>query len=244
MFSAPLMVVLYDRAFRFGSRRDLWHAPKSRRWFYLSLAATLAVLFVLMAGAPRAKSVGFNLGFSPLEYLHTQGWAIAHYLRLGLVPDALSISYSSTPVPHWRGVPGLVLLSVLAAITLLAWVRAGRWLWLGFLGAWFFLILGPSSSVVPIVSEPIAERRMYLPLLAVIVVAVVLGRTAVQAVRQRLRLRALPRIAPAAGALAIVLALSAATFQHSKCREPRIDLARCRDACPRQSPCVDQPRAH
>jgi tetratricopeptide (TPR) repeat protein len=216
MFSAPLMVVLYDRAFRFGSWRELLHASKSRRWFYLSLAATLSVLFILMAGTPRARSVGFNLGFSALEYLHTQGWAIAHYLRLALVPDALSISYSSTPIPHWHGVPGLVMLSVFAAITLFAWVRAGRWLWVGFLGAWFFLILGPSSSVVPIVSEPIAERRMYLPLLAVIVIAVVFGGVVLQEVRQRFRLRPLPRMALIAGALVITLALSAATFQRSR----------------------------
>ena len=40
---------------------------------------------------------------------------------------------------------------------------------LGFLAAWFFVILAPTSSVLPIVSEVAAERRMYLPLLAVIV---------------------------------------------------------------------------
>ena len=37
-----------------------------------------------------------------------------------------------------------------------------------FLGAWFFLILAPSSSVLPIVTEVAAEHRMYLPLAAVI----------------------------------------------------------------------------
>jgi protein O-mannosyl-transferase len=43
---------------------------------------------------------------------------------------------------------------------------------LGFAGAWFFLILAPSSSVVPVATETIAEHRMYLPLAAVIVVGV------------------------------------------------------------------------
>lgn len=46
--------------------------------------------------------------------------------------------------------------------------------WLGFLGAWFFLILAPTSSFLPIVHEVAAERRMYLPL-AAIVTLVVLG---------------------------------------------------------------------
>ncbi|MGA2605711.1 MAG: tetratricopeptide repeat protein, partial [Verrucomicrobiia bacterium] len=46
--------------------------------------------------------------------------------------------------------------------------------WLGFLGAWFFLILGPTSSFLPSVGEAAAERRMYLPLAAVVTL-VVLG---------------------------------------------------------------------
>jgi len=41
------------------------------------------------------------------------------------------------------------------------------------LGAWFFLILAPSSSVLPIVTEVAAEHRMYLPLAAVIAAAVI-----------------------------------------------------------------------
>ena len=43
-----------------------------------------------------------------------------------------------------------------------------------FAGAWFFLILAPTSSVLPIVTEVAAEHRMYLPLIGVIAL-VVLG---------------------------------------------------------------------
>ena len=42
---------------------------------------------------------------------------------------------------------------------------------LGFLGAWFFVTLAPTSSVVPIATEVGAERRMYLPLMALAVLA-------------------------------------------------------------------------
>jgi tetratricopeptide (TPR) repeat protein len=38
----------------------------------------------------------------------------------------------------------------------------------GFLLAWFFLILAPSSSIVPVATQTMAEHRMYLPLAAVI----------------------------------------------------------------------------
>src|SRR5581483_1773468 len=45
---------------------------------------------------------------------------------------------------------------------------------LGFLGASFFLLLAPSSSLVPLVTQTVAEHRMYLPL-AVVVTLAVLG---------------------------------------------------------------------
>jgi Flp pilus assembly protein TadD len=44
---------------------------------------------------------------------------------------------------------------------------------LGFLGVWFFVTLAPTSSIIPIATEVGAERRMYLPLLAVISLVVV-----------------------------------------------------------------------
>jgi tetratricopeptide (TPR) repeat protein len=47
--------------------------------------------------------------------------------------------------------------------------------WLGFLGAWFFIILAPSSSVLPIFTEIAAEHRVYLPMIAPVVLVVVGG---------------------------------------------------------------------
>ena len=43
--------------------------------------------------------------------------------------------------------------------------------WLGYLGVWFFVILAPTSSIVPI-KDLAFEHRMYLPLAAVVVLAV------------------------------------------------------------------------
>jgi len=39
---------------------------------------------------------------------------------------------------------------------------------LGFIGAWFFIILAPASSVIPVMGQAMAEHRMYLPLAAVV----------------------------------------------------------------------------
>ncbi len=222
MVSAPIIVVLYDRAFRTSSWRELLSAANGRRWFYGALVATWAILVALLWNQPRGVTVGAAAWMSPLEYLHTQGWAILHYLRLAFLPTALSIDYSYHPVEHWRGVPGLLVLTAFGVLTILAWTRANRWGWFGFLGAWFFLILAPSSSVVPILTELVAERRMYLALAAIIALTVV----AIDVAWQRLiaiRSRNGHPVAPSTQrAITIVtvaivaIVLLAATFERSR----------------------------
>jgi len=62
-------------------------------------------------------------------------------------------------------------------LALLATTAVGlvRNTWWGFAGAWFFLILAPTSSFVPI-ADPAFEHRMYLPLAALVLLfAVALG---------------------------------------------------------------------
>jgi tetratricopeptide (TPR) repeat protein len=160
MITAPLLVVLYDRAFRFSSWSELLRSDSSRRWLYLLLFATSAWSVSLIAAGTRSTA-GFNLGITWYEYFYTQLWAITHYVRLAFWPGALTIDYGQDAVTGLRGVPGAALLAAFGIATLVA-----------FLGAWFFLILAPSSSVVPIRTEIAAERRFYLPLIAVITLAV------------------------------------------------------------------------
>ena len=56
---------------------------------------------------------------------------------------------------------------------------------LGFLGAWFFLILSPTSSIMPI-ADVAFEHRMYLPLAAVVALVVIGGHEFLRAVLRRL----------------------------------------------------------
>ena len=80
--------------------------------------------------------------------------------------------YGRAPIVGLAPVPGLIGLSATAVATLVAW-RIPRWRWFGFLGAWFFLLLAPSSSIVPIRTEIAAERRVYLALAAVVTLVVI-----------------------------------------------------------------------
>jgi protein O-mannosyl-transferase len=167
MVTAPLMVALYDRAYVFDSwKQEL----RARRGFYLSLAATWLILAVVISAGPRAAVVGFSSGVSPWTYLLNQTLVISRYLSLVVWPSSLVVFYGwPLPLTFVEVVPYALLIGCLFLATLTAWFRSPAW---GFLGLWFFIILAPSSSIVPIATEVGAERRMYLPLLAVIALAV------------------------------------------------------------------------
>jgi tetratricopeptide (TPR) repeat protein len=170
MVSAPLMVLLYDRTFVAGSFRAAW---QRRRALYLGLACTWVLLAAVMLGSQkRGGTVGFGLGVSPWEYSLTQCRAIVLYLKLSVWPHPLVVDYGTALIRNALAVwPQALLLILLVAGTLLSLWRGPA---LGFVGAWFFAILAPSSSMVPLVTQTVAEHRMYLPLAAVMTL-VVLG---------------------------------------------------------------------
>jgi len=75
-----------------------------------------------------------------------------------------------TPVA-WGAILDVALVGGLVVATCVA---LRRWPAVGFAGAMFFAVLAPSSSVVPVATQTIADHRMYLPL-AVVLTALVLG---------------------------------------------------------------------
>jgi tetratricopeptide (TPR) repeat protein len=191
MVTAPLMVLLYDRTFVAGTFGEAW-ARRSR--LYVALAGTWILLGYLVAhaGGSRGTSAGFGLGVTWWAYALKQCEALVRYLGLSVWPHPLILDYGNSvttdPLQVW---PQALLLIVLAVGTLVAlWRRPV----IGFLGAWFFVILAPSSSVVPLVTQTIAEHRMYLPLAAIVGAAV-----------GGFYLLAGPRVLPAFLALAIGL---------------------------------------
>lgn len=171
MVSAPLLVFIYDRTFVAGSFRAAWSA----RWkFYLGLAASwfLLAALVLSAGGGRGAAAGFGRGMSSWHYLLKQCEAIVHYIRLAIWPDPLVVDYGVDVVERLSAVlPQALVLVAALGLTLFA---LGKRPALGFVGLWFFAILAPSSSVVPLVAQTMAEHRMYLPL-AALTTLVVLG---------------------------------------------------------------------
>jgi len=214
MATAPIVVLLYDRAFVF----DTWaSAFRARRWLYAGLGATWIALAALQWSGPRVHSAGFGSGVSPWTYLLNQTVMIVRYLRLAVWPTSLVANYGwpqrlltlGDVAPY-----ALVVVALLVATVAVA-RRSPR---LAFAGAWLFVILAPTSSIIPIATEVGAERRMYLPLVAIVALATV------AASRLAARLRA-----PAAATIGLLcvaaIALGAGTVQRNRDYESTARLA-------------------
>lgn len=175
--TAPVLVLLYDFVCLGPSLR----AVLRRRWgLYAGLAATGCILPALGLGgifkttAAGQATVGFAYhGITPSRYLLTQPGVLLHYLRLCVWPAGQCLDYGWPPAQGLRdaALPGGLVLAMLGATV---WSLRRR-SWVGLAGAWFFGILAPTSSFIPI-KDLAFEHRMYLPLAAIVVLGVFGGR--------------------------------------------------------------------
>jgi len=182
MVSAPVIVLLYDRTFISGSFGEAW---RLRRRYYLGLAATwLPLAYFVLNTKNRGGTAGLDLAsnITAARYWLTQFPAIVLYLKLAVWPWPLALDYGAQVVnglgdviPHALTVLGLaagtVWLIFRPAFSRLTQAPAGYG-WLGFCGAFFFAILAP-TSLIPIISQTVAEHRMYLALAPVVAAGVI-----------------------------------------------------------------------
>ena len=170
MVVAPLLVVLYDRTFVSGSFRAGW---QRHRAFYGALAATWLLLAYLVLGAGnRGGTIGSAAGVSAWDYALCQSRAILHYARLAVWPHPLVFDYGTDFVSFATAAPYALLDLTLLAVTGYALRHRPA---LGFVGAWYFLILAPTSSIVGGTRQMLAEHRIYLSLAALTVLATLLA---------------------------------------------------------------------
>jgi tetratricopeptide (TPR) repeat protein len=197
----PFVTVLIDRALLSGSWRGAvrhwpWHLAAAASW------PSVALMLTVLGG--RGSSAGIASA-SPWLYLLTQAKAIWLYVARIVWPQGLVFDYGdflSTGLAEsggWLLLTGAVFAAVAYGFARYPVVCLAPLL--------FFVLLGPTSSVIPVKTQTIAEHRAYLASACLIVPAV-----AAAWVGARERLRLSPRfctVAAAAGAVALGLSTAA-----------------------------------
>ena len=170
MAVVPVILLLFDYVFSGNSIREILRL----RWrIHLVMFCSLGVLLVLILMTLSRHMVAGSAIFtsmSPWEYLLTQAEVIVHYLKLAFIPFPLCFDYAWLPVDRISNV--ILPFSFLAIIGALSVLAVWKRMALGFALGCFFIILAPTSSIMPL-GDMAFEHRMYLPLAPVLAIAVV-----------------------------------------------------------------------
>ncbi|QDV31721.1 Tetratricopeptide repeat protein [Planctopirus ephydatiae] len=164
MVGAPLILMLYDRAFYATS----WQELRKRRSL-VHLANWLVVGIGIAIGqvlGGRGSSAGFDGKLSSLDYFGLQSINVPNYFWKTIWPTGLAVDYGIQQPYDPLVSTGL---SIAALIVFLA---SCFWYWQnpksGFLPLAILVWMAPSSSFIPIQTQTGGEHRFYLPAAGVI----------------------------------------------------------------------------
>jgi len=164
----PFVFLFYDRAFISRTWRQCF---QDHKWVYAGFIASWIVIPLLLSTGPKGNTVQFVYQIiNPFTYLMTQCNAIVMYIKLMIWPHPLVLDYGwpiANRLPeYWLSL--CIVLGLFGSTIFLVLRRPT----IGFLGASFFMILAPTSSVLPIITEIMAEHRMYTPAMIIVAYAV------------------------------------------------------------------------
>jgi len=159
LYERRLSAVIYSG----GALPRLRSADRRYRIALLAGAIVLAVstLGILVYWQEQTVGVGAADQISPLKYLLAETRVIYTYLRLLFFPYPQSLEY------EFPASGGVLHIAGLLAIFGAAWwlFRHERWRVPGFSILAFFILLAPTSSIIPS-TDAAFEHRLYLPMLA------------------------------------------------------------------------------
>jgi protein O-mannosyl-transferase len=160
----PALIVLTDLFWHRGGWR------KNRALYALLALACAAGGVVVWKVLSAANTAGFGMAdLSPTAYFFTQCRVIWIYIRMFFLPFGQNVD-PDIPVSHGLLDDGAILgLAALIAAAAAAWIYRKRWPLASFGVFVFLLLIAPTSSVIPI-RDVLAERRVYLPFLGLILI--------------------------------------------------------------------------
>ncbi len=183
-----------------------------RLYLPLFIAGAAALAFVWRT-LRSAGSAGFGLGaFTWYQYFFTECRVVWDYVRLFVLPFGQNLD-ADVPISRSLLDHGAIFgLVALIAVSVLAWMYRRRFPLASYGWFTFLILVAPTSSFVPI-KDPLAERRLYLPFIGLLFIAVEFFR--------RWRISRKTMIA----ALGLVLVIEGAlTYQRNQLWSNAIDL--------------------
>jgi tetratricopeptide (TPR) repeat protein len=168
--SLPALLLVTDFYWNHASLHD---QIRDRWKLYVPIVVGgLVAAVAIIRSLDKAPSAGLSLeNVTPFRYALTQCRAILTYLRLFLIPAGQSGDWQ---IPFYRSFADngawLYVLGILVLVGGIVWsFRRSRLLSFGLLV--FVLLLLPTSSVIPI-KDALAERRMYIPIIGLVLALV------------------------------------------------------------------------
>ncbi|MBU2513305.1 tetratricopeptide repeat protein [bacterium] len=164
----PIVVLLYDRTFVTASFKTTFR----KQWrFLMALFFSWILLLALHLTAEPFEWAGFDMEVvTPFKFTISEFGVIVHYIRLTFWPDPLVFDYFwQLAEKPGEIVPYALIIVFLLSLSLWGLIKNHPF---GFLGCSFFLLLSPTSSIMPL-SDLAADHRMYLPSIPIIIIAVI-----------------------------------------------------------------------
>lgn len=145
-----------------------------RNWkLYVPIAAgaafASAALLRILRGNP---SAGFQMaGLTWYQYFFTECRVIWVYIRLFVVPIGQNLDPDIEVSRNVTAHGAIFALTGLLAVSLLAWIYRRRFPIASYGWFAFLILIAPTSSFAPL-RDPMAERRLYLPFLGLLLMSV------------------------------------------------------------------------
>jgi tetratricopeptide (TPR) repeat protein len=156
----PLMIILCEFCFFKAGRHIQW---KKALPFLIMLPVIPILLFSTKPITFSDMQHFLNMPDARKYYLLTQLRVWITYIRLLFVPINQNLDYDYPVNESFMNLPTLGSFLLLAAIIIIAILLYRRYRLLSFGIFWFFLILSPDSSIIPL-KDVIFEHRLYLPI--------------------------------------------------------------------------------
>lgn len=147
---------------------------RNRGLLYLLVFAGWGMLALTLTVTPTVPTAEATAGFgiesvTPAQYAQTEFGVVTRYIQLALAPYPLCLDYEWETATQWYQIwPYAIFLGALLLGSIVAIFRRPA---VGFAGLWFFAILAPTSTFMPI-KDKYFEFRVYLSLAALIALIV------------------------------------------------------------------------